>query len=501
LFEPVPTHRPRSDLAGAAAYAIIVPFLAVVICAFSLIAGVRGRELTMVAIATLTLVVAFIPIGSQRLLHPDRRHIFISFICLAFPVYFVLPVFTQYFWGGDDTGSVASLLSLDLSDIIQAQLAALVSLVCLIIGFASPLGILVTAIFPRPRHEWGHQNALIVGVGMVVVGWLTFALGQLGLLPRQLGSGALGAIISSYYFGLALLTIVYLKFQSRQALVVLLALLPLAMLVGFLTGSKRLFLAPAALIALAHMVTIRRARAFWFVGGLTGVVLIYPIASFYREVVQAGNVLSLAEVLRNPGRMLLLVSSFVSQVEPLEYFRAGLEATTNRLNYLGILTLIVRDAGERVPFQGGWTIGLAFISFIPRIFWPGKPATSIGQWVTDNFGSGPNIESSTGPSQIGELFFNFGWPGIVIGWILLGIYFRTISEMFFRKDAPTVALMIAVIALWTTLPALGGTFTNFISGFLFNAGYIGVLHMGVRVFLGTSIPRPNSQPTTSLPFR
>lgn len=456
----------------------------------------------MVGLAMLTTVVAFVPVAAQRLLHPDRRHLFISFMCLAFLSYFVLPVFTGYFFlREDETLTIFSLLNLAVSDIIWAQIAALVSLICLIIGFAAPLGGLATAIFPIPRHEWGVGNSLLVALGMILVGWVLLVLFQLGLVPRQFGSGALGAILNSYFYGLALLMIVYLRFGSRQALLVLLVLLPASMIIGFLTGSKRAFLAPAAIVAFAHVVTQRRVRAFWIISGLLAVILIYPIAQFYRDVVQAGQVLSAAEVLQQPGRLVLLLSSFIAQANPLEYVEAGINATANRLNYLGILTLIVRDAGERVPFQGGWTIGLAFISFIPRIIWPGKPVTSIGQFVTDTFGSGPQIQSATGPSQIGEFYFNFGWPGIVIGWILLGIYFRAISEMFFRKDAPTISLLIAVVALWATVPAFGGTLTNVISGLIFQAGYFGVLHVMVRVLLGTTVPSRRNEANVSLPFR
>lgn len=494
--------RARSDAAVAGAYAVIVPLLALLVCATAFVVGVRGQELVMVGLAMLTTVVAFIPVAAQRLMHPDRRHLFISFLCLAFLSYFALPVFTGYFFLGENTTlTLFSLPNLALSDIIWAQIAALVSLICLIIGFAAPLGALVTSIFPVPRHEWGPRNTALVSVVMIVAGWLLVVLSQLGLIPSQLGSGALGAIQNSYFFGMALLMIAYLRFGSRQSLLILLVLLPASMMIGFFMGSKRAFLAPAALVALAHVVTQRRVRAFWIIGGLFAIILVYPIAQFYRDVVQAGNVLSAAEVLQQPGRMLLLMSSFIAQADPGEYLWAGIDATVNRLNYLGMLTLIVRDAGERVPFQGGWTVALVFISFIPRVIWPGKPITSIGQFVTDTFGSGPDIHSSTGPSQIGEFYFNFGWPGIVIGWILLGIYFRAISEMFFRKDAPTISLMIAVTALWTTVPAFGGTLTNFVSGLIFQAGYIGVLHVMVRVLLGTTIPGQTNAPKASSPFR
>jgi hypothetical protein len=480
----------RQDLAVAAAYAILVPLFSLLVCAIAFMFGVKGEELGMVAVAMLTTVVAFIPVAAQRLIAPSRRHLFISFFSLIFLIYFALPVFTQYFWHVEESASVTALDNLAPADIIRGQFAALVALVCMMVGFALPLGGLVTTILPIPRHEWGHTNSLIVAVGMVAVGWVLFLSGRLGLvaLPSQLGSGLLGTISSSYYFGLALLTIVFVKYRSRPAIVILLAMLPISMLFGFLTGSKKLFLAPAAMIAMAHMVTTRRVRAFWFIAGGIGLIIVYPLAQFYRDVVQVGGGMTAAQVLQNPGRLVTLVSNFLSTADPVEYLTAGIDATTSRLSALGILTVIVRDAGERVPFQGGWTIAMVFVSFIPRFIWPGKPQMAIGQWVTEEFGSGPGIESSTGPSQTGELYFSYGWAGIVIGWLLLGIYFRTISQLFFREGAPTPALLTAVIALWATLPGLQGTLLNFTTGFLFIAVYIAALHLAVRVFMGTTVP-------------
>lgn len=495
--------RTRRDLGVAAAYAFLIPFFALVVFAVALVVGIRGQQLTIVALAMFTTVVAFTPVAAQRLLHPDRRHLFISFLTLTFLIYFVVPVFTQYFWAVQDDFSGTSLYNIDPTDIIWGQIAALISLVCLIIGFALPLGPLVTTFLPVPRHEWGHQNTLLIATGMILIGWVLFISGRLGLglIPRQLGSGFLGTVSSSYYFGIALLTIAYVKFRSRPALLLLVIFMPLSMIFGFLTGSKHLFLAPAAMVAMAHMVASRQARTYWFVAAVVGIAIVYPIAQFYRMTVQVGNQLTAAEVLSNPDRLIFLMSTFISSVDPVEYMLAGLNATSGRLSGLGILSVVIRDTGESVPFQGGWTLAMAVISFIPRAIWPNKPPMAIGLWVTETYGSGPGIASATGPTQVGEFYFSYGWAGVVFGWLLLGIYFRSISELFFRANAPTVASLTAVIALWATLPGMQGTLLNFTTGFLFTAGYIALLHLIVRVFMGTTLPGRSPPPRSMQPLR
>jgi hypothetical protein len=488
--------RARRDLAAASAYALLVPFFALIVCVISLLMGVRGQELLMVALAMLTTVIAFIPVVVQRLIPPERRHLFISFLSLVFVLYFALPVFTQYFWAVQDNFSVTALYNIELEDVIFGQIAAIIALISLLIGFALPLGSLIRTALPLPRHEWGEQNSLLVAVSVILLGWVVFLSGRVGLgfIPTSLGSGAVGSVGSFYVFGIALLTIVYLKFQSRTALSLMLFFIPISMFFGFLTGSKSSVLLPAAMVALAHIVTTRQVRASWFIGAIIAITLLYPVAQFYRSVVQVGNTLSAAQVLSDPNRMILLLSTFADTIDPAEYLTAGIRSATSRLSALGILSVIVRDTGDRIPFQGGWTLAMAAVSFVPRVIWPGKPAMAIGVWVTENFGSGPGINSATGPSQIGEFYFSYGWAGVILGWTLLGIYFRAISELFFRPNAPTPALLTAVIALWTTVPALQGTLLNFTSGFLFIAVYVAVLHLLVRVFLGTTIPEQPSTP-------
>ena len=44
--------------------------------------------------------------------------------------------------------------------------------------------------------------------------------------------------------------------------------------------------------------------------------------------------------------------------------------TAMRLDGLGILSVIVRDAGHRVPYQDGRTLAYIPMSYVPRLLWP-----------------------------------------------------------------------------------------------------------------------------------
>lgn len=69
--------------------------------------------------------------------------------------------------------------------------------------------------------------------------------------------------------------------------------------------------------------------------------------------------------------------------------------------------------------------GLAYLptAFIPRMFWPEKPIIEPGRWFTFKLGmaSDPSVATtSTGQTPAGELYWNFGWSGMILGMFVLG---------------------------------------------------------------------------------
>jgi len=269
-------------------------------------------------------------------------------------------------------------------------------------------------------------------------------------------------------------------------------LIPPAMAIAFLTGSKRFVLAPVMMAALGYFVVQRRIERRWIILGTVLIAVIYPVATFWREVVMVGNQLSMAQILSNPGRAFSLVSSFLGNVEAREYFEVGISATTSRLDTLGILSVIVRDTPERVPFQGGWTILNVPLSFIPRILWPGKPNIAIGQWITDNYGAGPEIASNTGSSWIGEFYLNFGLPGVVVGMIVTGAYFRFMHEVFF-KTVSTPAYVSMIVILWCTCTTIEMNLIAPFAGLNFNLGLVLLGHWFIRSQGGVFLPRAEAE--------
>lgn len=443
--------------------------------------GVRGWDVAVLGLAVLTGFIGMIPLLLDASRPPEARQILLTAISFLWVVFFAVPALTQYLWAEPTELGIFALAGHRPQDIAAAQLAALAGLICMMAGFHLPTGRFVSRRLPKLKPEWSHGTVLLVALVMIPLGWSVFLAGQFGLVPKRAGSGFLGTIAASIYYVISLLTLAFIRYRSAPAMLLLFLLIPPTMFYGFFTGGKRGVLLPLAMVALPYLVVERRLRMSFLIGGLVLIILLYPVAQFYRVVVQQGATLGAVQVLSNPGRAFSQLAGFIASYDLGEYLEVGLQASGSRINALGVATVIIRDTPSRVPYQGGWSIGYIFLAYIPRILWPGKPTISIGQWVTDTYGPGPHIRSNTGASWIGELYFNFGYPGVLIGMLILGLWFRVLQEHFFRPDATIPALLLACTVVDQAGPALGGGVAAPLTGMIFIIGVIVSIHALVQV--------------------
>ncbi len=493
VYEPerVPA-RPAQDRGNPRAvllWFLALPFLASLVFVLFFLLGARGGKAAVLAMAALTGVVCFIPVILDQGRAASHRHLMLSLFGLGYLVYMVAPPFTLYAFEDivEEPGSV-SILHVLPGDVLWGQVAALAALVSFLAAYGLPAGRRLGRALPAPRREWSEAATVTVSLGLIGLGWVFFLGNQFGFIPGWLGSGVLGAISGSTIFGLALLAIAYLKDGSRAAFLLLLVIIPPTMFFNFFTGSKTLFLAPLMMVAYAYVVVRRRIRARWLIPGILLIALYYPVAQFHREVILRGNTLGAGDVIGDAGEILSATASYAQSFRFVDYLGDGIRMTSGRLEGLGVLSVIVRDTPDKVPYQGGWTLSYIFLSYVPRLLWPNKPPMTIGHWVTAMYGPGP-IPSNTGPTWMGELYFNFGFPGLVLGMALLGIWFRVLHEMFFRPNATIPALLVGAVVIFCTVPSLQGGVLGPINGVTYLATPILLTHFAICM-----LTRPPRQP-------
>lgn len=110
-----------------------------------------------------------------------------------------------------------------------------------------------------------------------------------------------------------------------------------------------------------------------------------------------------------------------------DYLDASVFAFLKRISIVTSVAAIVSDTGRWVDYRYGATLALAPIGvLIPRFVWQDKPNISIGREFGETFRltNAMDRETYIAPSMVGEFYWNFSVPGVVVGMWLLGMGYR-----------------------------------------------------------------------------
>jgi len=149
---------------------------------------------------------------------------------------------------------------------------------------------------------------------------------------------------------------------------------------------------------------------------LTYVYLVEPVIDGLRNIVGSAEIKdSLIETAEggNLGEVASLETATLLQ---------RLDKIAEREFYGIYVGFLVQDT-KAFGFKRGETMDYLLYAFIPRIFWPEKPNVSRGAWYTAYLGGADSEATATSGSALtapGELYWNFGLPGLVIGMAVLG---------------------------------------------------------------------------------
>ena len=190
---------------------LALPVVAILIFGISLAFGVNGDDASILAVALATGFLALVPLALDQGRAADRRHLLISLLCLSYLMYFVLPVFTQYFMISEPVDGVLRTSNVAPEDLLTGQGVILLAILSTYVGYFYPVSRIAAQFLPKPRFDWSHESALMVALVMIPMGWFVTVGGQFGLIPSRLGSGALGAVATASYMALGLLAIILSK--------------------------------------------------------------------------------------------------------------------------------------------------------------------------------------------------------------------------------------------------------------------------------------------------
>jgi hypothetical protein len=203
-------------------------------------------------------------------------------------------------------------------------------------------------------------------------------------------------------------------------------------------------------------------------------VLINPVKHEYRKFAWHENNLNLSYF--DKASLFYEVIADYYSGGPITEALSTDESTINRLAHISTFAYVVQETPESVPYWMGSSYETLFSSFIPRFLWQDKPQATIGQDFGHryDFISPSDYLTSFNLPWLTEFYANFGFIGVIVGMLLVGILFSFLIRKFSCPPQNVVESVLGTTLIFQLFYAesnlslmIGGILLTYISFYIF----------------------------------
>lgn len=143
---------------------------------------------------------------------------------------------------------------------------------------------------------------------------------------------------------------------------------------------------------------------------------------------------------------------FIEEDDNLSAF----DRSSNIAQISAICGLVVENG-----YYQGESVTPLLVAFIPRFLWPEKPTIALGVWFALQIGAAAETEdwynNSINMTIPGQLFLDFGWFGLALGGVIIGVFLKLLwgSVGFYDKRFNLLGTYFGVYLLLTAFLGLG----------------------------------------------
>jgi hypothetical protein len=373
----------------------------------------------------------------------------------------------------------------------MGEWALLCGAAMMVIGYRCGLALSGSVRQPLSISDWSQRTALIFGAVIWLCGTASIVYFQVFAIPEKTdaaarhGFAALGPVWTFALMlgqmmeplGLVVLAYAYAREKTFKWLALVLSMVLAQIAVGFIADIKSLAMLAGILVILARTLVDNKLPKGWLLGGALFIVFAFPLFQAYRATVSGERGWNHAQALENIDKVMEMVLANRDKVMEGGAGRQRTQTFFERSSIKANVELTVEHAGADIPFQDGGTLIGLIGSFIPRLLWPDKPDVPTGQLFNHTFMHSDD-DTYISPSHFGELYWNFGWPGIVFGMLFIGTLLGFIAARCSLASGQSVTRMLVFL---TTVRYICLGFEGSISvayvTWLRSLAVIGLLHL------------------------
>jgi O-antigen polysaccharide polymerase Wzy len=338
-------------------------------------------------------------------------------------------------------------------------------------------------------RDWSKTTILIIGPLLWATGtyatyrWNVYIINDTTNESIRKGLGSISAATASMYIlaqmmqplGILLLAYALRVFDNSMLLPLVVGVVILQMMLGFVVDIKGMAMLGGILVIMTTVLVDGRLPKAWLAAFALFVVFMFPVFQAYRTAIHGERGLARTAVIENFGKVVELTLAAETRVNT---GRDRAQTFLERSSLKGSTAVIVENTGNGVDYQRGHTLSPILATFVPKVIWSGKKEVPTGQLVNKSFHLTDSDDIFISPSNLGELYWNFGWPGVVIGMSLIGAICGWVGARFNLLEFRTVTrILITVVTIKQLIVGFEGAIAPGYVVWLRSIAGIGLLHL------------------------
>jgi hypothetical protein len=412
----------------------------------------------------------------------DRYALLAIFLVLYF-LFFGALDFQKLLFGSETFADRADFVS-------SAELAILLGAGLCVVGYLIGVHAARLSKNPQPGSEWPASTVLFMGTVLWAVGtaamiyFQVFMVAEKTNLAAKRGFASMGPVLTFAVMlghliqplGLLMLAYGYAKYRGVFWLTLIVAVVCAQAALGFVTDIKLQAMMGLALVIMTRFLVDNRPPKAWLAAGALFVVIAFPIFQAYRSEVTGARGLDKARAFAELDKVVDIVLAArdkAAEGRPGERAQTFVERSSGK----GNLEQLFAHVGNDVGYLGGRSLVAIPMAFVPRLLAPDKEDIALGQLFNKQVLKGQD-DTYISVSHLGELYWNFAWPGVVAGMTLTGLLLGFVGTKFNLEHGTSLTrVLILLVTVQSLCMGFGGSMSVSYVTWMRSMAAVGLLHV------------------------
>jgi len=370
----------------------------------------------------------------------------------------------------------------------QSELLILVGGIVLLGSYRAIVSLSNGAMKRQTPSDWSIPAILLVGGALWSIGTYTMFFWHVHIVTDTTTAAVRSGFAKESPLSLALLILAQMMQPLGELLLVyawritrrsdlallVVSLVVLQVVLGFIIDIKGIAMFGGIIVIVSCVLIDGKIPKTWVAAAAFFILFAFPVFQAYRAQVHGHLGMSRAAVVENFGNALQIA---LSAKEKVNSGPNRAQAFFERVSLKGSVEMIVKETGNTVQFQNGASLTPILAAFVPKIIWPKKPDVQTGRIVNRVFHVSDDPDTYISPSHLGELYWNFGWPGVIIGMSVIGSLLGFTARFNLAEGRTVTRLLVTVLAIQYLINGFEGAIAVSYVVWLRSMAVVALLHL------------------------